>query len=479
MNHCTQKRSTFHKLITVLLVISDVLSLFLSLSLAYIIRFKTNFFESIPAKMMELEPRRVLPGEIGGPMSAEMIYVITAASLTILWLFLFKYYGLYKEKRSTSRIENWLTVAKSVSLGTFLFLVATFFIRWFTYSRIVVVLFWFFDILFTIIGRVIIRNIEAKYREKGYDRRNVILVGFSQMGKVLYEDITSKPGLGYTFIGWIDDHPASEERALLGTLEEIPALVEDCGPVDIYIVDPHIDRNRILNVISDCNGVSARFKIMSGLFDVLTNKSIETISGFPVIEFGDGGFSPWKEKVKRLFDVCGSILFIIIFSPLFVLIPMFIKRNGSKAIFTQTRIGKDNKPFTIYKFCSMYPDADPYSPAPSTLSDARITPIGRVLRRTSLDELPQLFNVLKGDMSLVGPRPEMPFIVEKFNHWQRKRMTVKPGMTGVWQTMGRSELPLHENIEFDLYYIRNQSIFFDIQILFRTVLVVLFGKGAY
>ncbi|HNT36382.1 MAG TPA: sugar transferase, partial [bacterium] len=148
-------------------------------------------------------------------------------------------------------------------------------------------------------------------------------------------------------------------------------------------------------------------------------------------------------------------------------------------LFKQERVGKGGKIFVLYKFRTMYMDVPNYEEAPTRSDDPRVFGFGRFLRRSSLDEIPQLINVLKGDMSMVGPRPEMPFIVEKYDVWQRRRLLVKPGITGLWQIIGRKDLPLHANLEYDLYYVQNMSLFNDILILLKTIPVVFFGKGAY
>jgi lipopolysaccharide/colanic/teichoic acid biosynthesis glycosyltransferase len=171
---------------------------------------------------------------------------------------------------------------------------------------------------------------------------------------------------------------------------------------------------------------------------------------------------------------------LINFAPLWILIVAGIKLDSpGKALIKQKRVGKDGGIFEMYKFRTMKNDTGLYEKAPFSPDDPRITKFGKFLRKTSLDELPQLINVLKGEMSLVGPRPEMPFIVENYSNWQRKRLEVKPGLTGLWQILGRKDLPLHENIEYDFYYIKNQSLILDMVILVKTVWTVIRGKGAF
>lgn len=183
---------------------------------------------------------------------------------------------------------------------------------------------------------------------------------------------------------------------------------------------------------------------------------------------------------KRLFDVVSSGLALIALSPLFPYLAWRIRRDSrGPALFTQERVGKDGKKFLLYKFRTMYTDAKQYANSPRSEDDPRITPFGKTLRRYSLDELPQLLNILHGEMSVVGPRPEMPFIVETYAPWQKARLRAMPGLTGLWQVLGRKDLPLEENLEYDIYYVFNQSFFFDCAIILKTVPHLVLPKGAY
>ena len=183
---------------------------------------------------------------------------------------------------------------------------------------------------------------------------------------------------------------------------------------------------------------------------------------------------------KRLIDIVLAVLGLIITLPFFPIISYLIKKDSSgKAIITQDRIEKRGKHFTFYKFRTMYKNAELYAPAPRDGYDDRVTKIGKTLRRYSIDELPQLWNVLKGEMSIVGPRPEMPFIVTKYAEWQKVRLEVKPGITGLWQILGRKDLPLEENLEYDLYYVLNQSLFLDFAIILKTLPHLFLKDGAY
>ena len=189
---------------------------------------------------------------------------------------------------------------------------------------------------------------------------------------------------------------------------------------------------------------------------------------------------PLYERSKRFFDLVFAALGLVIFAPVWLLLAVVIRLDSAgKAVFTHERVGMDGKLFKLHKFRTMYQGVKDQELAPESPNDSRITRVGKFLRRTSLDEVPQLLNVLQGNMSLVGPRPEMPFIVKHYSQHERKRLLVKPGLTGLWQIFGRKDLPLHHNLEYDFYYIRHRSLWLDFLILLKTVGVVISGKGAY
>jgi lipopolysaccharide/colanic/teichoic acid biosynthesis glycosyltransferase len=221
--------------------------------------------------------------------------------------------------------------------------------------------------------------------------------------------------------------------------------------------------------------------VVTNLFEVLTAGSpLDLVDDLPLVQLGRDRPNPLYAPLKRGLDLIGATLGLLILAPVLLACAWRIRRSGARsAVFAQTRIGLHGAPFTCYKLRTLREDANPYTVAPQTGADPRITPLGRSLRRWSLDELPQLWNVLRGEMSLVGPRPEMPFIVERYDEWQRRRLTVKPGLTGLWQILGRKDLPMHANLQYDFYYIRNRGVALDLSILLRTVGAVLSRRGAF
>jgi exopolysaccharide biosynthesis polyprenyl glycosylphosphotransferase len=204
------------------------------------------------------------------------------------------------------------------------------------------------------------------------------------------------------------------------------------------------------------------------------------VGNFPVVNLKGEGPGLGYDFMKRVMDLVIASVGIVITTPLWLFVMALIKIDSKGPIFfSQERVGRDGKRFSMIKFRTMRMDTPAYSRSPRQEGDDRVTKLGRILRRISLDELPQLINVLAGDMSIVGPRPEMPFIVEKYQDWENKRLSVKPGLTGLWQVIGRQELPLEENVQYDFYYIKNRSLIMDISIVLRTVPALLSRKGAY
>ena len=244
-----------------------------------------------------------------------------------------------------------------------------------------------------------------------------------------------------------------------------------------------MSKRDLLNLVVACNEsrTVGQFSIVTDMFGVIADQAGPSdVNGLPIKVLRSTGLSKAQQVGKRCMDLSLAGFIGILTLPFIPVISILIRISSpGPAIFRQRRIGKDGESFIMYKFRTMHAEVDEYAEAPIEPNDPRILSVGRWLRRTSLDELPQLWNVIRGEMSMVGPRPEMPFIVEHYEAWQRQRLTVKPGITGLWQILGRKDLPLHANLEYDFYYIQNQSLLFDLTILLKTIPVVIFGKGAY
>ena len=249
----------------------------------------------------------------------------------------------------------------------------------------------------------------------------------------------------------------------------------------MFVSDPAMPHEKVLSLMTETLSRSVKFKIVTNLFEIISGSiDISEIEGIPAIDLKPKKRNIFYLIVKRLMDIVLSIIGLIVLLPFWILIIIAIRFDSKgKALMLQERVGEGGKKFRMYKFRTMDNSVGLYEKAPSKANDKRITQIGKFLRKTSLDEVPQLINVFKGEMSLVGPRPEMPFIVKTYSPWQRKRLEIKPGLTGLWQILGRKDLPLHKNLEYDFYYMQNQSLMLDLVILFKTIWIIISGKGAY
>jgi exopolysaccharide biosynthesis polyprenyl glycosylphosphotransferase len=268
---------------------------------------------------------------------------------------------------------------------------------------------------------------------------------------------------------------------VLGKMQDLRSLAETHGIQEVFIATPAIQMGEMRKLINACRMAEISYRFVPNLLDEPLHRAVMyTVGNVPFIKTEEPKINIFTSFMKRSIDLLLSSMILLIMSPILALIALLIKRDSAGPIFfKQVRIGQNGKPFTMYKFRTMHLDAPVYTYSPTSLQDERITRIGKYLRRTSLDEIPQFFNVLKNDMSIVGPRPEMPFIVEQYNELQRERLLVKPGITGLWQiTLDRSKL-IHENLDYDFYYIKNISVLLDILIIIKTIWFALRGVAAY
>lgn len=295
-------------------------------------------------------------------------------------------------------------------------------------------------------------------------------------------------------MGFIDDGKNLESPVpnLLASYEQIRDVVADSSVTDVVIALPDSAYHSMVEIVTRLEDTPVRVWVALGFFDLtLYQTALEDFAGIPMLDLRAPAINEYQLQVKRAFDLVVGSIAVVLTLPLMIISALLIWiQDRGPIIFKQKRVGENGRLFTLYKFRSMVPGAERLSALVEhtdengniihkTRRDPRVTPVGRFLRRTSLDELPQLFNVLEGTMSLVGPRPEIPNLVENYLPWQRKRLTVLPGITGWWQVNGRSDKPMQLHTEDDLYYISNYSIWLDILILIRTIWEVLIGRGSY
>lgn len=337
-----------------------------------------------------------------------------------------------------------------------------------------------------------------RQRLSGLSRRRVVVVGTGEIARQLGRAII-KPDSGLMLVGFVAEIPSTTPHSLtqapvLGTIADLPHLIRQHQPDEVVYALPPEQQTLVRQSVVTLQDVMVNLRLVPNVFDlVFLRASVEIFEDIPLIGLREPAIQGFDRLIKRLFDVTMSTVLVILFTPIMLLIALLIKLDSPGSIFfKQQRVGEGGRLFWMYKFRSMVAGADTEEAQllrqtddglltfRKTPEDARITQVGRLLRRTSLDELPQLFNVIRGEMSLVGPRPELPGIVEKYEPWQRKRFAVPQGMTGWWQVNGRMErADPHERVEDDLFYIKNYSIWLDLRILWKTVHAVIVGEGAY
>lgn len=403
------------------------------------------------------------------------VYLQALPFAILALLIVFAFHNLYDSGQRRAQISQTYSVFKGVTLWIILIMAGSYLYK-FDYSRIIVILFYIFTIIFVVLGRLLVN----KAYPYGFPKINIAVLGYGRSAKELFKRLKEYKSVGYNFIGFITQKKV-EEKSVLGNLSDLRKIIKTYRIDEIYIADSTLSREKVLNLVAGCFDVPCKFRITSNIFDLITGTvDITNIENIPSLDINKVYFSRWQIFYKRFFDILFSGFALIAASPLFAAIILAIKLDSlGQAVLLQERVGRDSKLFNMYKFRTMYKESSLYKNSPRKRDDKRVTRVGKFLRRTSLDELPQLINVLKGEMSIVGPRPEMPFIVKKYREWQKRRLVVKPGLTGLWQVLGRKDLPLHKNLEYDFYYINNQSFFLDLAIVLKTIPVVLKGRGAY
>lgn len=340
--------------------------------------------------------------------------------------------------------------------------------------------------------------VRALFRLQGghrYNLRRVLIVGTGEIACEIAGMIQAHVWMGLVPVGFVDDgHPAAHDGDLpvLGTLDQTHDLIVQHDVSEVVIALSRQAAQDQRDFVYRLQSLPVNIRLIPDYFDMaFLRVNVEDFGGVPLLALKEPALDPFQRMVKRVFDLVVVTLLMLPALPLMGLIALWIKRDSpGPVLFRQQRAGEGGRLFTMYKFRTMLENAEALQAQVSVVDgegqvihkhadDPRVTRAGRWLRRLSLDELPQLFNILRGEMSLVGPRPEMPWLVEQYEAWQRKRFEVPQGLTGWWQVNGRADKPMHLNTEDDLYYIRNYSVWLDLKILWRTVQVVLLRRGAY
>ncbi|MCX7624878.1 MAG: sugar transferase [Candidatus Sumerlaeaceae bacterium] len=463
------KRPDRHQIVTAVLVLSDVVAFCVIWFAMYYLR---DYLADVGFARRPINPIRN--------------YVLALQVYLPLWLVCEWYYGNFDHREKLTGLNQLSRILKTFIAGLIGSLAFAYLFKQWDIGRFILLGSSFLYFWWLYVSRSMLKAWKQAQVLKGVGVINVLVIGVGRTARRVMDRIVNHPEGGYRLVGFVDPHPRRPRRAIngfpvLGSTRELVKILQEHPVEQVFLAVPKMPQNEMMNLIVQCEDMGVQFKIVTNLFEVITSQvRIDVIDEVPVIHLRNAELPFVQAVLKRALDIVVASTLLVLFAPVMVGIAIAIRLDSrGPALFKQVRVGQHGRLFEMYKFRTMHVDADPYAPAPTDPNDPRITRIGRWLRRYSLDEFPQLINVLRGEMSMVGPRPEMPFLVEQYEEWQRRRLDVKPGVTGLWQIVGRKNLPLSLNLEYDFYYIKNQSLFFDIVILLKTIPAVIFGKGAF
>ncbi len=416
------------------------------------------------------------------------LYVI----IPIIWGGTFVVWSVYDPRQIKKVVDEFPTVLLAAGMATLL-CAGILYLGYRDFSRWVLATFAAINVFILLFWRIVARMI-FRFGRSPIKARQVLIAGAGATGRQIGEMINQFNWAGLDLVGYLDDDLVkhAHNNLILGQMDDVREVVQQKQIEDVVIALPQRAYGRINTLISTLHDLPVNIRVIPDYFSLaIYRATVEDFGGIPMINLRDPALNDVQRLVKRIFDLMICIFLLLFVLPFILLISLFIRIDSpGPIIFRQPRVGENGRIFGMFKFRTMVDGAEKMQEAFNEVNedgkiifkrpnDPRITRVGHFLRRTSLDELPQLFNVILGDMSLVGPRPELPWMVDQYEPWQRKRFAVPQGMTGWWQVNGRSDNPMHLHTEDDIYYVQNYSIWMDIYILLKTPWVVLRGKGAY
>jgi len=465
-----------------LMPLVDMLLALLAFGLAYIARYQLQLIREV--------------GEFN--RSLFWPYLPYALVFTV-WLYLmYRGGGLYKTIRGRSWLEEVYTIINGVTNATVVIMALSFILQPLVFSRLMIIYAAAITVILLALSRAVRRMILARLREQGIGVQRVLVIGAGDVGRAVLRTLIARRELGYFPVGYLDDDPERGNANLgrmkgLGGIDNLRRTLREQCVDTVMITLPWSHHERIMELSRICQQSNVQVSVVPEVFQLnMRQVQVENLDGIPLLRVsGEPHFPEANRVLKRVLDLALVILASPALLLVFLIVVIAIRLEGPGPIlYSQRRIGENGHPFDIVKFRSMIPDADRLRDQlikasgedprhPKIKNDPRVTRVGRIIRATSLDELPQLYNVLRGQMSLVGPRPPTPDEVALYLPWHKQRLQIMPGMTGLWQVSGRSDVPFEEMCLLDIYYIENWSVRLDAQILMMTIPRVLFGHGAY
>ncbi len=406
----------------------------------------------------------------------------------VYWIIIFSFAGLYEHWFVRSRFDEFASVFKAVSFGCFILFFLIFIDDFMNnapiISRFLILIYWLVMVVSVSTGRIIIRSIQRNLLQKGIGQRNTYIVGNGDKARELRNMIGRFPQLGYRILGLISPY-SGNDKDTAGSLENIQKLIKENEVSEILIALEPKEKEKLIDILRYCTEEKVNMKILPDMYEIVSGMAkTNQIYGVPLIEVMPDIMSVSGKLTKRILDVSISFFTLLFLSPVLILVSVLIKLDSKGPVFyRQIRVGRKGKEFQMYKFRSMIASAEEYGPEWSGENDPRITRTGKILRRTYLDEVPQMINVLKNEMSLIGPRPERPYFVEQLKKeipYYYKRLTVKPGITGWAQIKHKYDSSLEDvktKIQYDFYYIENMSLKLDFKIMINTIIVIFLMKG--
>jgi len=465
--------------------------------IAQIVDYFTSLVSFITAYSVYHFLKRIYPNILTGNFIFDEFYLLVILFLGYTTVLFFKKYRAYSYQRFTSIISEYVIVVKVAILNFLLSVVILYMIKGVLVPRVFLVLSLVFSIVFFVIQKTFVIYLASIIRKKGKDRKKVILVGTGTRARQFIDTVNNNYGWGLDIIGLLTGEMDRVGETVNGikiidTYDNIQKILKNYNPEEVIITISTKRFDKIRDILESCENMGVYVRLNSDFFGQITkNVKVENVFGLNIISFYPTKQSEWELIIKRIIDIGVSLALIIILLPVFIIIMLIIYfQDGFPVLYKWEIVGYKRKPIVSWKFRTMVKNADELKkdllqnnemtgPMFKLTNDPRILPVGHFLRKYSLDELPQLLSVLKGDLSLVGPRPPLQYEFKEFDLWHRRKLSVKPGLTCLWQISGRNRINNFDDwAKLDLEYIDNWSIWLDIKILLKTLPVVLSGKGA-